>query len=211
MSSLDSATAGATVPAEASPDDALLARAMQAADGDTAAVVDVLRAAAGPVHRAVVTVLAPGHPELEDVVQQALVGFVQAVPRFRGECHPIYYACRIAIRIAVAARRRSTVLAAQRAEIGGTLGLLAGPSECPATLSGASRRRALVRELLDELPAYLAETVALRIMLGYSLVEVAEITGAPVNTVRSRLRIAKTALRERIARDPLLVDELGQA
>lgn len=199
------------VPVDESADAALLRRAMVAAGGDPAAIVEVLRAVAGPVQRAVVTVLSPGHPELEDVVQQSLVGFVQAVPRFRGECHPIYYACRIAIRIAVAARRRARVLDTQRAELGGALGAVAEPAECPATASSAAKRRVLVRELLDELPAYLAETLALRTMLGYSLLEVAEITGAPVNTVRSRLRIAKSALRDRIARDPVLAAELGRA
>ena len=68
----------------------------------------------------------------------------------------------------------------------------------------SARRKALLRTLLDELPDVQAETLALRIVLGHSLAEVAEATDAPVNTVRSRLRLATEALRKRIEEDPLL-------
>jgi RNA polymerase sigma-70 factor (ECF subfamily) len=40
--------------------------------------------------------------------------------------------------------------------------------------------------------------------------EVADATGAPVNTVRSRLRLAKEALRRRIEEDPALIEVLGE-
>jgi RNA polymerase sigma-70 factor (ECF subfamily) len=45
-------------------------------------------------------------------------------------------------------------------------------------------------------------------MLSWSLEEVASATGAPVNTVRSRVRLAKEALRKRIEADPSLTDDL---
>jgi RNA polymerase sigma-70 factor (ECF subfamily) len=38
--------------------------------------------------------------------------------------------------------------------------------------------------------------------LGHSIEEIAVITNAPVNTVRSRLRLAKEALRSRVEADP---------
>ena len=47
--------------------------------------------------------------------------------------------------------------------------------------------------------------------LGYSLDEVATTTATPLNTVKSRLRLAKRALRRRIESDPLLVEELEVA
>jgi RNA polymerase sigma-70 factor (ECF subfamily) len=46
-------------------------------------------------------------------------------------------------------------------------------------------------------------------MLGWSLEEIAQTSGAPVNTVRSRLRLAKEALRRKIVADPVLAEELG--
>jgi len=50
--------------------------------------------------------------------------------------------------------------------------------------------------------------LALRVMLGWSLEDVAQATGAPLNTVRSRVRLAKEALRRRIEADPSLADRL---
>ena len=70
------------------------------------------------------------------------------------------------------------------------------------TRSIAERRRDLVRTLLREIPDAQAETLVLRMALGYSIEEVSRITTAPVNTVRSRLRLAKEALRGRIDADP---------
>jgi RNA polymerase sigma-70 factor (ECF subfamily) len=72
----------------------------------------------------------------------------------------------------------------------------------------APRRRALLRALVDELPEAQAETLVLRVMLGYSIAEVAETTGVPANTVRSRLRLAKEALKSRIVQDHALAELL---
>jgi RNA polymerase sigma-70 factor (ECF subfamily) len=65
-----------------------------------------------------------------------------------------------------------------------------------------------LRDLLCDLPEEQADALALRVMLGWSLEDVAQATGAPLNTVRSRVRLAKEALRRRIEADPLLADQL---
>jgi DNA-directed RNA polymerase specialized sigma24 family protein len=67
-----------------------------------------------------------------------------------------------------------------------------------------------VRALLDDLPEEQAEALALRFMLGWSLIEISEASGAPVNTVRSRLRLAKEALRRRVEADAALADEFDR-
>jgi RNA polymerase sigma factor (sigma-70 family) len=67
----------------------------------------------------------------------------------------------------------------------------------------------VLRDLLADLPAEQGETLAMRIVLGYSLEEVAKTTGVPVNTVRSRVRLAKERLKARIEADPTLMDVLG--
>jgi RNA polymerase sigma-70 factor (ECF subfamily) len=160
------------------------------------------------MHAAVRSVMGPSHPDVEDVVQQALIAFVQSLPRFRGECQPTTYALRIAIRAALGARKRSHERSCR---------LQASPPEderddlddrSPVDEMQAENRRALVRQLLDELPAEQAETLTLHVILDLPLKAVAEATGVPLNTVKSRLRLAKHALRERIAADPPLADEL---
>ena len=87
--------------------------------------------------------------------------------------------------------------------------MLVSSRELPSEAASAQRRKTMLRELLEEIPDEQAESMALRFMLGWSLEEVARATSAPVNTVRSRLRIAKQALRKRIEADPALVEELA--
>jgi RNA polymerase sigma-70 factor (ECF subfamily) len=81
----------------------------------------------------------------------------------------------------------------------------------PSESAAAARRREAMRSLLDQLPLEQAETLTLRVVLGMSLGEVAEATGAPVNTVRSRVRLAREALRKRIEGDPAIAALFGEA
>jgi RNA polymerase sigma-70 factor (ECF subfamily) len=149
-----------------------------------------------------------GHrsPDLDDVVQVALAAFVRALPAFRGECDPAGYASRIAARVAVNARRRAR--ASPVVDAPAALDEAPEHAPWPFERTAAERRKGVVRELIRTLSREQAETVALRFILGFSLDEVAIVTGAPVNTVRSRLRLAKEALRRRIEADPCLAEEL---
>ena len=60
----------------------------------------------------------------------------------------------------------------------------------PAAVSRAALRRAF-----EALPAAQRAVIALHLYLGYSLAETAEMVGAPLETVRSRLRLAREQLR----------------
>jgi RNA polymerase sigma-70 factor (ECF subfamily) len=62
---------------------------------------------------------------------------------------------------------------------------------------------------LEDLPEEQAEALTLRVVMGWSLEEVARASGAPVNTVRSRVRLAKEALRARIDAQPALAELRG--
>jgi RNA polymerase sigma factor (sigma-70 family) len=175
-----------------------------AAAGDPASVRRVLVRVAPSVQRVVRTVLGPAGAHAEDVTQEALLAVVHALGSFRGECGFVHYACRIGARVAVVARRaRAAEVVVEPLDAEGARDLPV-PGDDPE----APRRRALLRALLDELPEAQAETIVLRVMLGYSMAEVAEATGAPLNTVRSRLRLAKEALRSRIEQDEALAEML---
>ncbi|HZO11641.1 MAG TPA: sigma-70 family RNA polymerase sigma factor [Polyangiaceae bacterium] len=187
----------------------LHALALRARRGDARAARELVTELAPSLLGVVRSVLGASHPDVEDVLQEALVGFLGALGNFRGECGIKHFGCRIAARSALDARRRAwrarrreEALRAERSEE------LAASAHEEAT---AQRRCELVRRLLDELPEVQAETLALRLMLGFSMQEVADATGAPVNTVRSRLRLAKEALAKRIDGDPILCEELEVA
>ena len=157
--------------------------------------------------RVVRGVMGPYSQDVDDATQQALVALIQALPAFRSECAPGGYACSIAFRTALAMRKRSHT---RRARHDTTLDTDSLPdSESPNALTDARRRTELVRSLLDDIPTEQAEALAMRTMLGWSIEEIAAASGVPINTVRSRLRLAKEALRRNIEKDASLADELG--
>ncbi len=185
---------------------ALLAMALRAAGGDLEATRQVIEAVAPRVVRVVRAIVGPSHAEADDVAQQALIAVVQAMPRFRGECEPASYATRIAVRTAITARRKARAWV-NRHDAGVELAEL--PSkDAPLEDMHAERRRVILRDLLDALPEEQADALALKFVMGWTLEEIAAATNVPVNTVRSRMRLAKEAMRRRIESDSSLADEL---
>jgi RNA polymerase sigma-70 factor (ECF subfamily) len=148
-------------------------------------------------------VLGRAHADVDDVIQQSLIGLVQALPAFRGECAPHHFASRIVARTAIAASHRARLRGDRRDDSLEVDGFEAH-AQPPQDGIDAERRRLVVQQLLAELPEEQAETLALRVVMGFSLGEVADATGAPLNTVRSRIRLAQEALRRRIEGDDRL-------
>jgi RNA polymerase sigma factor (sigma-70 family) len=200
----DAAPGGAP---DSAPTPSTMALARLAATGDSAATGKLLRALAPRLHRVVRAVLGGTHPDLDDALQQSLIGFVHALPAFRGDCDPLGYATIIAVRTAVNARKRAHVEHARRGdpvEADSMPGYRSSPSE----EVDAQRRKDLLRDLLADLPSEQAEALAMRVVLGWSLKEIAVYGSVPLNTVRSRLRLAKEALRRRIELAPHLANAL---
>ena len=185
-------------------DTALASLAARAAQGDMAATQGLLKAVAPGMVRSARALMGATHPDLDDVVQQSLIGLVQALPAFRGDCSPQHYANRIVARIAVHARQRARIRG-ERNDESVELGSIDAHATPLSEHVASERRRLLVRGLMERLPEEQAETLALRVGLGFSLAEVAATTGVPLNTVRSRIRLAKESLRKRIEADPQLL------
>ena len=179
-----------------------------AADGDSEATTRLLKLVAPTILRSVRLVLGARHPDVDDIFQQSLISLVQSLPAFRGDCHPAGFASRIAIHTAISSRRRAQ---SARVHLNSLVAISQvqeqeGPS--PRADSMAAQRRQLVRQLLEQLPSEQAETLALHVMMGYSLTEVALAMSAPLNTVKSRLRLAKGALKRTLDQNPSLVEQL---
>jgi RNA polymerase sigma factor (sigma-70 family) len=180
--------------------------------GDRDSLGRILAATAPAVLAVVRVILGSDNPDVPDVAQESLLAVKDSLRSFRGEASLTQYARQIAVRTALAARRgrgaRDRLLERFRRE-----SVVAAPSEDLATDPVMrARRTAAFRGLLDDLPEEQAETFALRVVLDYSLDQVAAATGAPVNTVRSRVRLAREKLKARIERDPELWDVLrGEA
>jgi len=187
--------------------DPLAQVARAALDGDIGAQRRLFEAVAPALLPPLRMILGPGHPDLEDVLQDALLGLLQGLASFRGESSVLHFARCIATKRAIELCRRQRTTA-RKLEHARQLRVPEPPTPREAIL--ANRQRKHLRELLEELPGIQAEALAMRAVLGHSLDEIAEATGVPVNTVRSRLRLAKEALRRRIDSDPSLGELLEE-
>ena len=179
--------------------------------GELRAVEEVLGLLSQPLLRAVCALLGRDHPDVDDLVQDVLIDVAHALPSFRGECTLLHFAIRIAARKASTTRRRSVAVRGWLERFHATEAPVREAPRSPRDEALSSSRRRLLCELLGELPEAQAETMLLRALLGYSLEETATITRVPVNTVRSRLRLAKETLRRRLASDPSALELLEDA
>jgi RNA polymerase sigma-70 factor (ECF subfamily) len=184
---------------------AALSRA--AALGDAQAIDTLLLSVTPAMLRAVRGVLGGDHREIEDVLQESAIGLVGALKTFRGESTVLHFACRIAVLSALAARRRLRERGQEPLEAPDRLPLASSDSS-PVDLALAARRRAILRNLCDALPCAQSEALILHCMLGFTVEQIADAEQVPPNTVRSRLRVGKEALRTRIAADPTLREAL---
>lgn len=186
--------------------DPLGALARLAVEGDREAQRTLLVTLGPSLLRAVRGVLGAAHPDVDDVLQEAMTAVYSALPSFRGECRLLHFASRVAVQTALAARRRAgyrrryTPLAAPD-----ELVELPSRDASPSEAHVAAQRRHALRELLDRLPEAQAEALVLHTLLGYSVDETAEAQRVPLNTARSRLRTALASLRERVSADPRLL------
>lgn len=196
------------VPAVTDEPPPLVELAREAARGDSAAMSRLLRTIAPKLVAIVRAILGASHPDVDDAVQQTLIGFVQGLGAFRGDCDPTGYGRVIAVRTAMHVRRRAK---ARETRSDDTVDTDAMPETRPSPRDAlySRRRKEAIRELLEALPPEQGEAFAMRVVLGCSLEEIATQCEVPLNTVRSRLRIAKERLRARIESDPALCETLG--
>jgi len=80
------------------------------------------------------------------------------------------------------------------------------PSPAPDALSAvlASERAAILASAMGTLPALYREALTLRFEEGMKLEEIAEVTHAPLSTVKSRVQRGLEALRTKISREGIL-------
>lgn len=201
---------GSTPGANERHADELAGLARAAAAGDRSAIHALLVALAPHLLRSVRSLLGRNDADAEDFAQEAALVVLAALPSFRGESTVLRFATRTAVLVAMNARRKraaskrgSKVTSSER-----DLDELGAASDSPEQRLARARATAAVRELLLTLPAPQAEALALHCVAGSSLAEIAEASGAPLQTVKSRLRLARQALREKLDAEPALLELL---
>jgi RNA polymerase sigma-70 factor (ECF subfamily) len=191
--------------------DELEALARRAQGGDAAAIRTFVTAIGPQILRVVRRVLGPHHPDVEDAAQESAFAVLGALARYRGDSTIVHFACRVAVQTAMNVRRRESAVKRRaqgdRIDLDGVADGRPGPD---AEAEGRASAE-LVRELVMTLPEAQAEALALHCVLGFTVSEIAETAGLPVETVRSRLRLAKSALRVRAEANPKLASLLEVA
>jgi RNA polymerase sigma-70 factor (ECF subfamily) len=77
-----------------------------------------------------------------------------------------------------------------------------GPDAFSSVLAG--ERAAILAAALAELPALCREALTLRFEEGMKLEEIAEVTHAPLSTVKSRVRRGLEAMRQKLCKEDIL-------
>jgi RNA polymerase sigma factor (sigma-70 family) len=190
--------------------DPLAGLAAEALRGDRASVRTLLSTLGPHLLKITRRVLGAAHADVDDVAQECAIALISALPRRRGDSTVLHFACRIAVLTAMNVRRRERAEKRRRTR-DDAMAVEALPSQLPAPDAALSARVTadLVRELLDSLPIEQAEVLGLHCVVGYAVPEIAAASGVPIETVRSRLRLAKQALRARVLVSPRL-DEISE-
>ena len=153
-----------------------------------------LEAIAPTVRRTCRGVMGYAHPDLEDAIQESLMDLIRALPQYRFEADVSRYAAKIALRVAIAERRKD------RARVESLRVFHQSQESRPASLDPAGvvadvECSWLGGFIVGKLKRSQAEVVLLRIFMGCSVEEIACITGVPLNTAKTRLRTGKDKLR----------------
>ncbi len=175
-------------------DDALIA-ALRTGDRDAFAAL--VERETGPIYRTCVRILGVG-ADAEDVAQETFVIAYRSFHSFRATGSLRGWLLRIASRQAfrrLRQRRPAAPLDAVAEE------RVADASADPARLSMVRERHGSIRSTVAALPEPYREVVALRFFAELWLLEIADATGRPLNTVKTHLRRGLERLR------PLLGDE----
>ena len=175
--------------------------AREALGQEPAAVRRFLLAVSPAIRRACRSVMGAQHTDLEDTIQDCLIDVTRALPGYRFEGNLFGYVSKIAVRRALVSRRRNTARVRH-------LQLLEDLHDGLPVADANAReieRAELMRDLIRRLRPIQAETLVLRVVLGFSVEEIASLTEVSVNTVKTRLRLGKNTLRG------LLVLQAGKA
>jgi RNA polymerase sigma-70 factor (ECF subfamily) len=188
------ANGDADPPSRADPA-SLDALALAARGQDPEALRRLLLAVSPAIRRACRGVMGARHTDLEDTVQESFVDVTRGLHTYRAGGNLLGWVTTIAVRRALASRRRSI---ARVRHLQLLQDLHDGLPVIDAAADGIEQTE-VMRDLMRRLRPIQAETLIMRIVLGFSVEEIAASTDVSVNTVKTRLRLGKKSLRKLLA------------
>lgn len=150
----------------------------------------------------------PTREEAEDMAQEVFVQVFKAVDQFRGDAKLGTWVYRIAVNVCknrskYMARRHSNAQEeieplAERAALGQAKGVTLGELARPDQIVEGYQMESIVKSCILKLESEFREVLVLRDVEDLTYEEIAEITGMPEGTVKSRLHRARAMLRESV-------------
>ncbi|MFD7644543.1 sigma-70 family RNA polymerase sigma factor [Kitasatospora sp. NPDC059795] len=175
-------------------DPTVTAWALAARAGDPAAVERFVRATRPDVRRFVIHL--SGEPQAaDDLTQETYLRALRSLPRFEGRSSARTWLLSIARRTVVDRFR----FAARRPRLLDTDDWQSAAEQVQRHHQPGFDEGIALGELLDALPAERRDAFVLTALLGLPYEEVAELTGCPVGTVRSRVNRARAVLIRKLA------------
>ena len=175
--------------------------------GDVSGATALYHRVRPQIERTLLRLLGRRDRDHEDLVQLALIGLVQSIPRFRGDCSLDTWTARVSAHVALKELR-------QRGSDGRVFDVDASTEGVPSAAADTERdvaARSLARRVrrhLDGMDPMKAWAVVLHDVCGHDLREIADITECSVAAAQTRLSRGRIDLHERLAKDPELADEL---
>lgn len=133
------------------------------------------------------------HEDAKDFLQDAFVRVYQRIEQFRGDSRFYSWLMRVAYSVGLNDLRSRK----ETSDVDDLPLVHSGPSVEEGDL--ARRAKAVVLESVSELPERYRTCVELYFFFGLSYPEISEMTGIPVNTIKSHVFRAKKLLRDRLA------------
>jgi RNA polymerase sigma-70 factor (ECF subfamily) len=176
--------------------------------GDEAAFRALYLAHRGEVHRIVFRLIGPSD-ELEDVVQEVFFQVHRSIGNFRGNAKFSTWLHRVAVNVALQHLRRRKAGVVSRLD--DRVGERSDEAKCrtPQDCAETQDRLRAVYSILDEISPKKRAVLVMHDMQGMSAQQVAEIVGAPVFTVRTRLFYARREFYRKVAAHPAFAGDLS--
>lgn len=178
--------------------------AERVASGDREAQHELFRVLQRSVHATLFRVLG-SNEHMEDLLQDAFIEIFRAIPQYRGEAQLTTWADRITARVAFHHLRRKR--SSRDREAGPReLHVVSSPEDHAQHREGLERLYVLLRRMKPE------HHIALALFLvdGRSIEEVAAITGVSVVAAKNRICRARRRLWEAAGHDPALMGYLTE-
>jgi len=155
--------------------------------------------------RTSVRYLCGDHPDSADFVQLCLVEVLRSVHTFRGDSRLETWVDRITVRTTlrhIKAGRKDQ--ARQRSQRAAPEPTLPTPADDPERALTRARVQSRLAKVLQKLTPERRGALVLQIVYGYSVREISDLTDAPTETVRDRLKVGKKQLRRLVLTDDAL-------